>query len=94
MVIMYMESKKDIHNVMSKENVGHKSVDTSFYCVYLCACVRTLSVLFYRRASSTSERLSNLPTQLGCGTLRNFDRGLSDGKLLYYHVDSSPGSIF
>lgn len=41
MVIMYMESKKDIHNVMSKENVGHKSVDTSFYCVYLCAYVRT-----------------------------------------------------
>ena len=38
---MYMESKKDIHKMMSKENVGHKSVDTSFYCVYLCACVQT-----------------------------------------------------
>ena len=53
-----------------------------------------LSVLFYRRASSTSESLSNLPTQLGRGTLRNFDRGLPDGKLLYCHVDSSPGSVF
>lgn len=38
---MYMDSKKDIHNMTSKENVGRKCVDTSFYCVYLCTCVWT-----------------------------------------------------
>lgn len=38
---MHMDSKKDIHNMTSKENVGHKCVDTSFSCVYLCTCVWT-----------------------------------------------------
>lgn len=40
-----------------------------------------LSVLFYRRASSSPERLSNLPTHLGWGTEGNFDRVLPDAKL-------------